>query len=125
MLIGWRHFNTNKWNQFNSHQIEFKSNYQAEGTEESLIRSDSFIIDDSFNETLIDDFDVDERTPCNGIQIDPTPKKTGVEKVSTRATSRTKKSLSRLGKDCDQYSEKRCLTADDEQFDFTMQTTLL
>lgn len=111
-FIGWRYFNTNKWNQFNSNRIEFKSNYQAEGTEESLIRSGSFIIDDSFDETPIDDFDIDEHKQCNGIKIDSTSKKMKVGKVRT------------FRKECDLYSEQRCLTADDEHFDFTLQTTL-
>lgn len=117
-LIGWKYFKANKWNQFNSQQIEFKSNYPTEGTEESLIRSDSFIIDDSFDETLIDESDVDS-TSCNQIKVASNAKKVVIGKKA-----RTKRNTYRLGKECDQYSEKRCLTADDEQFDFTLQTTL-
>lgn len=148
LLFVWKYFKANKWNHFNSHQIEFKSNYPTEGTEESLIRSDSFQIDNDFvdNETLIDcnstETDVaidgsDENAHANGnviaavdnddnINANRTgtkPKHTSVERTKNRFI----KNSNRCGRVCDQYSEKRCLmnsTADDEQFDFTLQTTL-
>lgn len=120
MLIGWRYFNATKWNQFNSQQIEFKSNYAAD---ESLIRNDSFTLDDSFNETLITDLDVDDCASGNGIKVDSSTvyKKTTLPKVSKRSANKPKKNSNRTSKECDIYSEKRCLTADDELFDFTPQ----
>lgn len=120
-LIGWKYFNANKWNQFNSQQIEFKSNYRTEGANESLIRSDSFIIDDLFNENAIDDCNIADVRTCNEQKILLKDN----EKIQTTVMSKTiKRNQHRLVKNCDQYSEKRCLTADDEQLDFTPQTSL-
>lgn len=122
MLIGWKQCSANKWNRFNSQQIEYKSSCQVEGTDESLIRSDSFVIDDSFGTKLIDDFGLDEHVmeQCN-VKIDIKPKKATMDKGSVVNMHKTKKISDRFGRKCDQYSEKRCLTADDEQFDFALQ----
>lgn len=151
LLFAWKYFSANKWNNFNSHQIAFKSNYPTEGTDESLIsRSDSFQIDFVDNKTLIDrgrndDGDDDDGNDDddgddvvnenantdgnfdnvngflhNGHQIGTRPKR-----IATKA--RFLKNSNRGGRICDQYSEKQYLmngTGDDEQFDFTPQTTL-
>lgn len=127
-LITCKRYRTNKWNQYNSHQIEYKSNHYG-GAEESLVRSNSFIIDDSFNATLIDECDGDEIQPLNFKKNELKPISTATNRIKSKstavtATNKTKRTSDRLGKKCDQYSEKRCLTADttdDEQFDFSIQ----
>lgn len=123
ILTGWKYFATEKWNRFNSHQIEFKSNYHSDENEEILLRSKSFIIDDSFNKTLIDKT-IDEGSQSNQSKNNSKSKKASTDKTKTCATipNITKKVSDRLTKMCDQYSEKRCLTIDDEQFDFSLQT---
>lgn len=146
MLFVWKYFTTNKWNHFNSHRIEFKSNYPREGTDESLIRSDSFQIDTELieNETLIENDDgggdgdninasdnncenahattaYDEHT--HGQHTGPNAKRATIDRTKMKFS----KTMNRCGRASDQYSEKRCLmnnTADDEQFDFTPQTIL-
>lgn len=130
-LITWKRYRTNKWNQYNSHQIEYKSNHYG-GAEESLVRSNSFIIDDSFNRSLIDEFDGDEIQPLNLKKNELKPKSTATNRIKSKttavaATNKIKRTSDRLGKKCDQYSEKRCLTADttdDEQFDFTIRSNI-
>lgn len=149
LLFAWKYFSANKWNNFNSHQIEFKSNYPTEGTDESPIScSDSFQIDFVDDKTLIDsdrnddadngesngddvfngndeiansggDYDNVNEYSHNGHQFGKS------KRISTKA--KFLKSSNRSGSICDQYSEKRYLmtnTGDDEQFDFTPQTTL-
>lgn len=141
LLIVWKYFNANKWNNFNSHQIEFKSNYPPE---ESLIHS--FQIDTDFvdNETSIDDDyhhsgddgvindsdenadgDNDNANSINGHSQNGY--QNGMKSKRAAAKAKFSKNSNRCGGARDQYSEKRCLmnsTADDEQFDFTPQTTL-
>lgn len=120
MLFAWKYFKASKWNHFNSQQIEFKSTYPAEGTEDALIRSDSFQIENSFvdNETLIND-------GCNDDDVVNHASDDNGGGAIKRAKKKFLKHSNRCGKVCDQYSEKRYLTAfDDEQFDFTPQTTL-
>lgn len=122
MLTGWKYFSAQKWNQFNSHQVEYKSNYHSDENEGTLIRSNSFIIDDSFNETLIDK-SIDEDSYPDECKNNSKSKKLLADKVKINATvpNITKKVSDRLGKNCDPYSEQRCLTIDDEQFDFSLQ----
>lgn len=122
LLIGWNQFKSQQWNEFNSQQIEYKSNYHSDEIEEALVRSNSFIIDDSFNETLIDN-SIDEGSSPDKCRRNLKSKKSSADKIKINATvpNITKKVSDRLGKNCDQYSEKRCLTIDDEQFDFSLQ----
>lgn len=110
MLTGWKYFSAQKWNQFNSQQIEYKSKYHSDEIEESLVRSNSFIVDDSFSETLIDTNE--SKSISNSKEKNNS---------STNIPNKTKKVSNRLAKTCDQYSETRCLTIDDEQFDFSPQ----
>lgn len=143
LLFAWKHFTTKKWNSFNSHQIEFKSNYPTEGPDESLIsRSDSFQIDNDFvdDETLIDNRrDGDDiandsdgsANPDNGhdnaIEHSNNAHRIGIKAKRIATKSKFLKNSNRCGRICDQYSEKRYLmnsTGDDELFDFTPQTTL-
>lgn len=122
MLIGWKQLSGHKWNQFNSNPIEFKSNYNSDEHNEPLVRSNSFIIDDSFTTTLINRENIDG----DNLQFEKTNsyskgKNVAAEKakVSMNTPNKMKKTSER--KTCDQFSEKRCLTDDDEQFDFSLQ----
>lgn len=131
-LITWKRYGTNKWNQYNSHQIKYKSNCHLGGAEESLIRSDSFIIDDSFDAKLIDGSNgmhADGNEQHGGKKKDSRTKSTAMNKINTAtdATNKIRKVSDRSKKICDQYSEKRCLTSDiidDEQLDFTIRTNI-
>lgn len=119
MLTGWKYLGAQKWNKFNSHQIEYKSNnYHSDEHAESLVRSNSFIIEDSFNEKLIDN-STDVESQYDDSENQSKSKKTSTENAIVQ--NKTKKNSDRPTKKCDQYSEKRCLTIDDEQFDFSLQ----
>lgn len=143
LLFAWKYFSANKWNNFNSHQIEFKSNYPTEGTDESLIsRGDSFYVDNDVidDKTLIhsdcndDDGDCGDgdllndrigRGSPNGDYYNGNHTGTKPKRIATK--TKFMKNSNRSGRIFDQYSEKRYLmnsAGDDEQFDFTPQTTL-
>lgn len=121
MLIGWKQFSGHKWNRFNSNPIEFKSSYHSDEHDEPLVQSNSFIIDDSFT-TLIDKENIggddlqSEKSKSHSKAKTITTEKV---KVSNNTLNKIKKASDR--KTCDQFSEKRCLTDDDEQFDFSLQ----
>lgn len=143
LLFAWKHFTTNKWNSFNSHQIEFKSNYPTDGPDESLIsRSDSFQIDNDFvdDETPIDnrragddiandsDGNNDSDGGCGNVtDHSNNAHRNGIRAKRIATKSKFSKNSNRSGRIRDQFSEKRYLmnsTGDDELFDFTPQTTL-
>lgn len=126
-LIIWKRYKTTKWNQYNSQQIEYISNKNHGGGEEPLIRSNSFVIDDAFDAKLVDGVDVVELPQQNSNNTGAKPKLMAMNKArtTTNSTHKMKKISNRSGKLCDQFSEKRCLTADlidDDQFDFSLQS---
>lgn len=132
-LIGWRYSNANKWNQYNSQTIEYKSNYYGKQQCED---SNSFIIEDSMSVAFINDGangSDDEnqlvekcKSSIKSNKNAGSIKLNGVKNTNTTTTtaapSKQNKSVSKSTTLDDQYCEKRCLTdADDEQFDFSLQ----
>lgn len=109
-LIHWRFCNAKKWTKYNSQQIEYKSKSRFDNTEEALIRSNSFIIDDAYSEASMDKNDATKH--------DDSPKMV----INNNKKSKPKKVHQKFRNEDDLYSENRCLTADDEHFNFSMQT---
>lgn len=123
LLIGWKHIGNHKWNQFNSNPIEYKSNHHSDDNDEPLVQCDSFIIDDSFTTTLINqvDMDNDSHDGKSGSHLKTKSKSKEASSEKPKNTHNSNKIKIGSGKNCDEFSERRCLTDDDEQFDFSMQ----
>lgn len=133
-LIGWRYSNGNKWNQYNSQTIEYKSNYYGKQQCED---SNSFIIEDSMSVAFINDgangsddenqlvkkckSSIKSNKNAGSIKLNGV-KNTNTTTATTTTPFKPNKSVSKSTTLDDQYCEKRCLTdADDEQFDFSLQ----
>ncbi|XP_031625309.1 uncharacterized protein LOC116341763, partial [Contarinia nasturtii] len=101
--ITWKYLSANRWNNYSSHHVQYKSNYHSEDNEETLVRSG-----DTSNEILIEN------------KSDSKAKKYSTEKIIS-LPNLTKMVSDCLTKRCDQYSEKQRLTVNDEQFDFSLQ----
>lgn len=137
----WRHISHNKWKRCHT-TIEYRTkNYAKQCTNGTAV---SF--DDSMNLTLIDNGSIccgtdddndDERKEQPPQQMDKVKIEASRKAQSNAnggdakqaaepapAPRKMKKMLSKSAKRMDEYSEKRCLTADEEQFDFSLQVDM-
>lgn len=140
-LLSWKFCHPeSKWNSYNSQSIEYKSNYYSKHSEELLI-ADQTAFDVDCNESDDTKSNPNVENKVNSRQK-PSSSKNAVAKQSnankltrngenellvgantTSLPPKTKKFKS--NKSLDLYSEKRCLTIDDdEQFDFKLQMAL-
>lgn len=140
----WRHIAQNKWKRCHT-TIEYRTKNYAKQSDNST----ATLLDDAMNITLIDNASVwcgteddvdnnDERTEQPTVHADKVRekpdrdarslKKGGAVKRDEEQATMSRKTIkisSRSAKRIDQYSEKRCLTADEEQFDFSLQDEYL
>lgn len=103
---------SNKWNQYNSQSIEYKSNYYSKRMEEPLVDDDAFASNDYINGAcIIEERPLDNLRNGNVVAARPTSqihfKSHKLAKIRRPTTHK---------KHIEQYSDEQCLTEDGDEF---------